>query len=89
MDSALNGHGTHVAGIIGAVGGNGLGISGVVQQVSIIACKFLSDDGRGLISDAILCMDYCEAVGAHIITSSAGDPSQSSIFKGAVQSATK
>jgi len=88
MDALYNGHGTHVAGIIGAVGNNRQGISGVAQQVSIIACKFLQDDGRGLISDAIRCMDYCEAVGAHITTSSAGDPSFSSTFLAAIREAT-
>lgn len=88
MDAYTNGHGTHVAGIIGAVGNNRMGVSGVAQDLSIIACKFLLDSGRGLISDAIRCMDYCEAVGAHIITSSAGDPSRSYTFRAAIEEAT-
>lgn len=51
-------HGTHVAGIIGAKGNNKLGISGVAQNVTIAACKFLNSYGSGGISDAIECMDY-------------------------------
>ena len=89
MDAGSNGHGTHVAGIIGAAGNNGKGVSGVAHEVSIIACKFLTDQGRGLISDAVRCMDYCQQMGAHVTTSSAGDPSFSSAFRAAIQEATE
>lgn len=40
----LNGHGTHVAGIIGAVGNNSVGVSGVNWNVSIISLQ-VSNDG--------------------------------------------
>ena len=53
-----NGHGTHVAGTIGAVGDNEKGIVGVSQYVEIIACKFLDRNGRGFTSDAIDCFNY-------------------------------
>ena len=42
-----NGHGTHVAGTIGAVGNNGRGIVGVNWEVSILPLKFLDDSGSG------------------------------------------
>lgn len=51
-------HGTHVAGIIGAVGNNALGVSGVMQKVSMLACKFLNNDGEGDVATAIACLDY-------------------------------
>jgi subtilisin family serine protease len=51
-------HGTHVAGTIGAVGGDGKGISGVNWKVKIAACKFLSASGSGSTSDAIECVNY-------------------------------
>ncbi len=51
-----NGHGTHVAGIIGAQGSNS--VSGVNKKVSMIACKFLDADGSGNVSDAIACLNY-------------------------------
>lgn len=53
-----NVHGTHVAGTIGASGNNNLGVVGVAQSVSIVACKFLSAGGSGSTSDAIKCMEY-------------------------------
>jgi outer membrane protein assembly factor BamB/subtilisin family serine protease/beta-glucanase (GH16 family) len=66
------GHGSHVAGIIGAVGNNGVGISGVAWNVRIMPLKFLRGTGGGLISDAIECIDYAIAKGAHVINASYG-----------------
>ncbi|EPX65171.1 peptidase S8 and S53, subtilisin, kexin, sedolisin [Cystobacter fuscus DSM 2262] len=51
-------HGTHVAGILGAAGDNGLGVTGVNWNVKLIACKFLDKTGNGAESDALKCMDY-------------------------------
>lgn len=53
-----NGHGSHTAGTIGAVGNNQKGIIGVSQDVEIVACKFLSRSGSGSTSDAIECFNY-------------------------------
>lgn len=50
-----HGHGTHVAGTIGAVAGNGIGIAGVNWHAQILACKFMNSAGSGSVSDAILC----------------------------------
>jgi subtilisin family serine protease len=66
------GHGTHVAGIIGAVGNNQVGGVGVCWQVQIMACKFLDAVGDGTISDAVRCIDYARNHGAHIINASWG-----------------
>ena len=53
-----NGHGTHVAGILGAVGNNGQGVVGVNWSVSIMPLKFLNSDGTGYLSDAIRAINY-------------------------------
>src|SRR5207253_3853907 len=45
-----NGHGTHTAGTIGAVGNNGLGVAGVDWSVEIVPLKFLDRFGSGLVS---------------------------------------
>lgn len=52
------GHGTHVAGTIGAVGNNGVGIVGVSWNVSLMALKFLGADGSGSTSNAIAAINY-------------------------------
>jgi subtilisin family serine protease len=52
------GHGTHVAGILGAVGNNGQGTSGVDWSCSIMALKFLDATGNGYTSDAIRALNY-------------------------------
>lgn len=41
------GHGTHVAGIMGAVGDNGRGIAGVEWQASLMPVKFMNSKGYG------------------------------------------
>lgn len=50
-------HGTHVAGTIGGVGGNGIGVAGVSWNVTLIPLKFLGADG-GYTSDAVKALDY-------------------------------
>ncbi|MFN2202119.1 MAG: CARDB domain-containing protein [Caldilineaceae bacterium] len=52
------GHGTHVAGTIGAVGDNDTGVAGVNWDVKIIGCKFLGASGGGTVSSAVKCFNY-------------------------------
>jgi thermitase len=49
-------HGTHVAGTIGGVGGNGIGVAGVNWAVTMISAKFLENSGDT--SDAVAALDY-------------------------------
>lgn len=57
FDGIADNHGTHVAGIIGAKGGNALGVAGVCWNVKIITAKFLGATG-GSSSNAIKGIDY-------------------------------
>jgi len=50
-------HGTHVAGTIGATGGNGVGVAGVNWNVTMIPAKFLGRNG-GTTANAIKAIDY-------------------------------
>jgi subtilisin family serine protease len=50
-------HGTHVAGTIGAEGGNGIGVAGVAWDVTMISGKFLSPSG-GYTSNAVKAVNY-------------------------------
>jgi subtilisin family serine protease len=80
-------HGTHVAGIIGAVGNNGRGIAGVAWNVKLMACKFLASDGFGFTSDAVEAVDYARKNGAHVINASFGGEEYSEALYAAIQSA--
>jgi thermitase len=53
-----NGHGTHCAGIIGAEGGNGIGIAGVNWNVKIMPLKFMDAEGTGTTKDAVEAINY-------------------------------
>jgi subtilisin family serine protease len=57
FDGTQDDHATHVAGTIGAVGGNGAGVAGVCWSVKMISCKFLGRNG-GTTANAILAVDY-------------------------------
>ncbi len=72
MDDGVIGHGTRNAGIIGAVGNNGIGVCGVAWKVQLMACKYLNQFGSGFISDEIVSLDYARIHGAQIINGSFG-----------------
>ena len=53
-----NGHGTHVAGIIGAKGNNGIGVAGVNWNVKLLAVKVLGSNGSGDIYNLVSGLEY-------------------------------
>lgn len=65
------GHGTHVAGIIGARGNNGAGIAGIDWAARILPQRFYEDSG-GLTSAAIQAIDNSVSMGADVINASWG-----------------
>ncbi|MBI5848984.1 MAG: S8 family serine peptidase [Nitrospirae bacterium] len=67
-----NGHGTHVSGIIGAAGDNGIGVSGVIWRVKIMPLKILDANGEGTVSDSISAIQYAVSKGVRIINASYG-----------------
>ncbi|MFU8838598.1 MAG: S8 family serine peptidase [Thiohalomonadaceae bacterium] len=70
-DDTADWHGTHVAGSVGAVGNNALGISGVNWQVSLMGVKVLhGPSGSGTTDDIVKGIDYAIANGAHVINMS-------------------
>lgn len=80
-------HGTHVAGTIGAVGDNGVGIVGVAWNVQIMALKFLDESGGGYTSDAIAALNYAVANGARISNNSWGGGGFEASFETALKNA--
>lgn len=56
-DGTQDDHGTHVAGTIGALGGNSVGVAGVNWNVTMIPAKFLGRRG-GTTANAVKALDY-------------------------------
>jgi subtilisin family serine protease len=78
----LNGHGTHVSGIVVANRDNGEGIAGVAPGARVMPLRVLDENGEGYADDTIKGIDYAIEHGAHVINLSLGDfvPLQSTIF---------
>ncbi len=80
-------HGTHCAGIIGAVGNNGLGIAGVNWHVRLMPIKFLSAAGSGPTSDAIQSIEYATLMGVDVMSNSWGGGEYSQALADAIAAA--
>ena len=70
------GHGTHVAGIIGARN-NTTGIVGVAPNASLYAVKVLQSDGTGYLSDLVAGVEWAISNKMDIINMSLGTPTDS------------
>ncbi len=87
-----NGHGTHCAGIIGAEGGNGIGIAGVNWNVKIMPLRFMDGDGAGTTKDAIEAINYVidrkrAGVNVRIISASWGSNTRSRALEDVIRKA--
>jgi subtilisin family serine protease len=65
-------HGTHVAGIIGAIGNNSAGAVGVSWQATLMAVKGFDSAGNALVSDLLNTLYYSVNNGARVINCSWG-----------------
>jgi subtilisin family serine protease len=83
-----NGHGTHVAGIIAARGGNRIGVTGVAQRAKVMVIKALAADSVGSALTMAEGVRYAVANGAKIINMSVSGPGRSQAFEEAVQAAS-
>lgn len=94
-DDTEKGHGTHVAGIIGGRGDNGIGITGVCQQIKLMPLKFTDASGNGYTSDAINAIEYViymkEELGKNIVAINAswGGGNNNSFLKDAIRRANE
>jgi serine protease len=80
-----HGHGSHVAGTIGAVGNNGTGVTGVNWNVQIMSLKFMSASGSGYTSHAVSAIYYAVNNGAKVINNSWGGGSYDAALANAIQ----
>lgn len=86
-----HGHGTHIAGVVGAEGGNGVGISGVAPKVSLMVLKYYDSKGSDVnnLSNTVKAIDYAVKMNANIINYSGGGLAPSSEEKAAIERAMK
>lgn len=73
-----NGHGTHVAGTIGAVSNNGTGVAGMNWNVQLMALKAF--DANGDSADVLTAWEYALDNGATIINNSWGGPANAALY---------
>lgn len=85
----IHGHGTHCAGIIGAVHNNNTGIVGIMEDVSIIPLKIFDNDGRTNAERAVRAIDYAIQIKVQIISASWGGYARSELLNDAIQRAAK
>jgi thermitase len=81
-----NAHGTHCAGTIGARH-NSIGVAGVMNDVSLMAVKFLSDSGSGSLADAVEAIDYATKMNVDIMSNSWGGGGFSQTLEDAIKAA--
>lgn len=67
-----NGHGTHVAGIIGAYGNDSYGVTGVMWNVRLVSLRVFDSDGYGYASHVAAAIDYAQSQGIPILNFSGG-----------------
>jgi subtilisin family serine protease len=82
-----NGHGTHIAGTIGAVGNNRIGVVGVSQNASIMPLKVIDSDGWGPVDRIVKGINYATNNGAKVINASFGGSPSSQVMKDAIADA--
>lgn len=79
-----NGHGTHVAGTIGAHGNNSVGVAGVNWDVDLVPLRVLDAQGSGVTSSIAAAFTYAGELGIDIVNASLGGPSLSKTVQDAV-----
>lgn len=81
-----NGHGTHVAGIIGAKN-NSFGVLGVASGANLVALRVFDKDGKGTLGSIIQALSYvnANAKAGDVVNMSLGEDTVSTILDQAVQ----
>ena len=86
-DEDPSGHGTHVAGTVGARGDDGTGVSGVAWTTRIMPLRVLGAGGTGTVSEAIDAYELAARSGARIVNLSFGGQGMSTAERDALAAA--
>lgn len=79
-----NGHGTHVAGIIAAARGNGIGVEGIAPDAQILPVRALDSSGFGWATDVANAILWAHDQGADVINLSLAGPDESPAVSAAI-----
>jgi subtilisin family serine protease len=80
-----DGHGTHVAGIIGATLGNTIGSAGVAPDADLMVLRALDDEGSGTDDDIAAALNYAGDHGAKIVNVSLGGEGDAPLIEDAIE----
>ncbi len=83
-----NGHGTHVAGIVGGLN-NDIGIVGVMPKVDLYAVKVFNSAGEGSLSDIIRGLQWCISNKIKLVNMSFGSATDNATFREVFMNAEK
>ena len=82
------GHGTHVAGIIGAQGGNTIGGTGVCWDVNLISLRVFDSNGGGNVSHIVNAINYAQTANIDILNMSFGSADYNGALEAAISNYT-
>ncbi len=82
-------HGSHCAGTIGGVGNNGVGVTGVNWNVTLMPVKFLSASGSGSLQGAVESINYARMMKVNVMSNSWGGGGFSQTLKDAIDATEK
>lgn len=79
------GHGTNVAGVIGASGNNTIGISGIAMNTTLVSLRVDNKYQKLEVSSVIEAINYANEIGIDILNYSAGGSSTNTLFREAIE----
>jgi subtilisin family serine protease len=82
-----HGHGTHVAGVVVAAAGNGVGGAGLAPGATVLPVRVLGADGSGSLADVAAGVLWAAEQGADVITMSLGASTRSPLLAAAIDHA--
>jgi len=85
----FNGHGTHVAGTIGARGNNARGLVGVNWQARLMPVRVLDGEGSGSTANVTAGLAYACTHGATVVNASLGGTAYSTAMRDAIAACSK
>lgn len=81
----VNSHGTHVTGIVAAINGNGIGVSGVAPNARILPLRVFASEGQSSPNDVARAIEIAVDAGVRVINLSLGSNTESISTRVALQ----